>query len=51
MKVCKECNIEKEINDFHSNKNMKDGLLNHCKKCVYLKNKDKKNIFRITFPQ
>jgi len=44
MKVCKECNIEKEINDFHSNKKMKDGILNQCKNCVYLKNKDKKKI-------
>jgi len=44
MKVCKECSIEKEINDFYSNKKMKDGLLNQCKKCVYLKNKDKRKI-------
>ena len=44
MKVCKECEIEKEITEFFLNKKMKDGVLNQCKKCVYLKNKEKRKI-------
>ena len=49
MKVCKICNIEKEINQFPKNKKMKDGLLNSCKTCLnkrrkisYKKNIDKR---------
>ena len=34
MKICKECNKEKEISEFYVHKQMKDGHLNKCKKCV-----------------
>lgn len=32
-KLCKKCNIEKSIEEFHKNKRMKDGLHGHCKSC------------------
>ena len=34
MKVCKECNLEKEIKDFYKHKAMADGYLNKCIECV-----------------
>jgi hypothetical protein len=33
MKLCGKCKIEKEINEFHKNKNCKDGLAYWCKDC------------------
>ena len=33
MKVCKECNIEKPIEEFHRNKRMASGRLNKCAEC------------------
>jgi len=32
-KICKKCNIEKEITFYHKNKNEKDGYMNICKIC------------------
>ena len=32
-KICKKCNIEKNVTEFHKNKRMKDGLHGHCKVC------------------
>jgi len=43
MKICKSCNIEKELSKFNLNKKMKDGYLNHCKECLYIKHKEKKS--------
>jgi len=34
MKVCRKCNINKEISCFDKNKNMSDGHINSCKSCV-----------------
>ena len=39
MKVCKDCKINKELNEYHKNLKMKDGLLNSCKECVNIKNR------------
>lgn len=33
MKKCKTCGIEKEIGEFYSHGQMRDGKLNHCKQC------------------
>lgn len=33
MKICKKCNKEKVLKDFHKNKNKKDGVNNWCKEC------------------
>lgn len=33
-KICSYCKIEKSIEEFHKNKNGKDGLNYYCKKCV-----------------
>lgn len=33
-KICKKCNIEKELCEFHSDKKHKDGLKSGCKKCL-----------------
>lgn len=48
MKVCKTCNIEKDISDFPKHKKYKDGLYSSCKSCksesskeYYLTNKEK----------
>lgn len=48
MKVCKTCNIEKDITDFPKHKKYKDGLYSSCKSCknesskiYYLNNKEK----------
>lgn len=35
-KICKSCDIEKLITDFHLNPKMKSGRANVCKKCVSL---------------
>jgi hypothetical protein len=39
MKICCECNIEKDLNQFSKNKNIKDGFNNRCKICCSLRNK------------
>jgi hypothetical protein len=48
MKICKKCNIEKPLDDFHNLKNSKDGKQPKCKVCVNeiqkkinIKNRDK----------
>lgn len=41
VKICKKCNIEKDINNFSKSKKHKDGIKNTCKIC----NKDYYNIF------
>lgn len=38
-KTCKECKQKKFFKEFHSNKRMKDGYLNICRKCVWLQTK------------
>ena len=35
MKICRICNVEKPIDQFHKNKNMKNGYLNQCKICQH----------------
>ena len=49
-KICNICSIEKELNEFHSRKDSKDGLRNECKSCTRCrinkyrkKNKEKTN--------
>ena len=37
-KICSTCKIEKNINEFHSYINSKDGHTHRCKKCVSRKN-------------
>ena len=39
-KICKECKVEKSINDFYKQNKMRDGLSNLCKEC---KSKSSKN--------
>ncbi len=39
MKVCIDCNIEKEYKDFYKRKDNKDGYRNNCKSCQNIKNK------------
>lgn len=33
MKICKKCNIEKSLNDFHNLKTSKDSKYSICKNC------------------
>jgi hypothetical protein len=42
MKLCKYCNIEKNLNSFPVRKTSKDGYRNKCKKCSNLYIKEKK---------
>ena len=35
-KICKACDIEKPVTDYHKNPKMKTGRANVCKKCVAL---------------
>lgn len=44
MKVCKGCEIPKEVTEFNKNLKMKDGLLNFCKECLYHKHKESRKI-------
>jgi len=39
-KVCKICNIEKDLHSFHKHKISKDGLAYHCKNCSTEKGKE-----------
>ena len=32
-KICTKCNINKNLNEFHKNKNYNDGFMNICKLC------------------
>lgn len=45
MKICKGCDITKDFSEFNKNKKMKDGHLNFCKECLFIKNKDKRSIY------
>ena len=38
-KICKRCNIEKELVEFHKHKEMADGHLNYCKVCQNARNR------------
>ena len=40
MKICRKCNIEKEISLYPKDKVCKDGISNVCKECHKLKNKE-----------
>lgn len=40
MKTCLKCREVKEINEFHKNKNFKDGCVNTCKKCISEQSKE-----------
>ena len=51
LKICTECEEEKEIEEFYGNKKLKDGHENVCKECRlrrskewYTENKDRKTI-------
>ncbi len=39
MKRCSKCKLEKDTNQFHKNKNKKDGLHNYCKECNRIRKK------------
>ena len=41
MKICKKCNVEKELNLFNKNKNKVDGLHIWCKECSSNSNKNR----------
>lgn len=41
MKICKKCNLEKELNLFNKNKNKVDGLHIWCKECSSNSNKNR----------
>jgi ribosomal protein S27AE len=34
MKLCRQCNVEKELSGFYAHPRMPDGYLNKCKECV-----------------
>jgi hypothetical protein len=38
MKICKGCNLEKDIGDFQKNKARKDGVQTYCQKCTIERN-------------
>lgn len=40
MKVCPCCQLELEFNQFHKNKNKKDGLFHYCIACAKIKRKE-----------
>jgi hypothetical protein len=37
-KICKKCNIEKDVCEFYTDKKSKDGKRSSCKECMYLYN-------------
>ena len=41
MKICCECKINQDLNQFNKNKNTKDGLNNRCKLCCSNRNKNR----------
>ena len=51
MKICRKCNIEKELSLYPKDKVCKDGISNVCKECHKLKNKEyhKKNKEKLKF--
>lgn len=44
MKICKKCNIPKELNQYNKNKSKKDNLDIYCKECVIKKGKRYRNV-------
>ena len=49
MKVCKKCNIKKELSLFNKNSNKEDGLHIWCKECSSSYNKKRYEIKKDTF--
>jgi Recombination endonuclease VII len=43
VKTCSGCGEEKELDQFHRNRNMADGRLNECKACANAKQKARRN--------
>lgn len=43
MKKCPTCKEDKEVNSYHKNKNLKDGLDRVCKECKSQQYKDKRD--------
>jgi hypothetical protein len=39
MKICVTCKVNKNDNEFHKNKNKKDGMQGECKECCKLRDK------------
>ncbi len=40
MKHCKKCETDKQVSEFHTNRNAKDGLQAYCKSCMNASTKD-----------
>ncbi len=40
MKICKTCNIEKDLDSFRKSKRHKDGFLHECKDCISIKRRE-----------
>lgn len=40
MKNCYKCGEDKPLDEFHKNKNKKDGLQNYCKACAKVRNRN-----------
>lgn len=40
IKKCSKCKLEKNIDQFHKNKNKKDGLHDYCKECNSIRKKN-----------
>ena len=43
-KTCNRCGFEKSLSDFRSNSMMKDGLLNQCRECKNLRDKEYRSL-------
>ncbi len=41
-KICKNCGLEKDLNEFHKHKAMKDGHVNKCKECISTYEKERR---------
>jgi len=52
MKICKKCNVEKSLGEFHKDKRTKDGLYKWCKSCkkeydlIYRKTDKIQNLYK-----
>lgn len=46
MKVCKKCQINRELTEYHKNKSSKDGYYSVCKVCKRIKNNKYKELNR-----